>query len=64
MKSDVLPAEFAISKKISIDYINNAANLKKVFPKHFREVSLRRFSVDRERLVDRLLEYSRRIGSP
>ena len=64
MKSDVLPAEFVISEKISIDYINSVANLKKVFPRHFREVSLRRFSVDRERLVDRLLNYNRRIGSP
>ncbi|MCK5631611.1 hypothetical protein KAH85_03545, partial [Candidatus Bathyarchaeota archaeon] len=60
MKSDVLPAEFVISEKISIDYINSVANLKKVFPRHFREASLRRFSVDRERLVDRLLEYNSR----
>lgn len=64
MKPSVLPYEFVTSERIAIDYINYADNLKHVFPKHFRKPTARKCNVDRQRLVDRLLDYNRRIDAP
>jgi len=64
MKSYALPVEFVTSEKITIDYLNQANKIAHVFPRHFRESSVRRCNVDRERLVDRLLEYNEKIEAP
>ncbi len=64
MKPSVLPYEFVTSERLAIDYINYADNLKHVFPKHFRKPTVRKCTVDRQRLVDRLLDYNRRIDAP
>ena len=64
MKSDVLPYEFVTSERVTIDYINYANHLKNVFPKHFRTPSFRKCNVDRQRLVDKLLEYNKNMDAP
>lgn len=64
VKSSVLPYEFVTSERITIDYINYANNLKHVFPKHFREPTVRKCNVDRQRLVDKLLDYNKKINAP
>jgi bacillithiol biosynthesis cysteine-adding enzyme BshC len=64
VKSDVLPYEFVTSERVTIDYINYANHLQNVFPKHFRSPSFRKCNVDRQRLVDKLLEYNRNIDAP
>jgi len=64
MRSSALPYEFVTSEKITIDYLNHADTLKHILTKHFGEPSIRTCNVDRERLVDKLLEYNRKIGAP
>ncbi len=64
MKSGVLPYRFVTSEKITIDYLRHTDTLKHVFPKHFREPSFRRCNVDRDRLVEKMLEYNRKIDAP
>ena len=64
MKSDLLPIELITSEKLAIDYINHADKLKHVFTKHFKEPTARKFNVNRERLVGRLLDYNKRVGAP
>lgn len=64
MNLRALPYDFVTSERITVDYLNHANNLKQVFPKHFREPSVREFSVDRQRIVDELLAYNRKIEAP
>ncbi|UCH32149.1 MAG: bacillithiol biosynthesis cysteine-adding enzyme BshC [Candidatus Bathyarchaeota archaeon] len=64
MKSDVLSSEFVSSEKITSDYINYAPHLKAMFPRHFREPSLRKCKVGHRGLVDKLLKYNKSIGAP
>lgn len=64
MNSSALPHEFAISEKITIDYLNHANNLKQVFPKHFREPSVRKFNIDRQAIVNKLLGYNQKLNAP
>ncbi|UCB59603.1 MAG: bacillithiol biosynthesis cysteine-adding enzyme BshC [Candidatus Bathyarchaeota archaeon] len=64
VRSDALPYEFSTSERISIDYVNHKSSLKNVFPKHFRESRVREFNVNRVNLVDKLLEYNKKIGAP
>ncbi|UCE44223.1 MAG: bacillithiol biosynthesis cysteine-adding enzyme BshC [Candidatus Bathyarchaeota archaeon] len=59
-----MPFEFVASEKITLDYLNSAEALKQVFRKHFRKPSMRRFKVDREKIVDKLLSYNRRLNAP
>ncbi|MGD8546097.1 MAG: bacillithiol biosynthesis BshC, partial [Candidatus Bathyarchaeota archaeon] len=49
---------------MTIDYINQAHNLKHLFTKHFREPSVRKCNVDRPRLIEKLLEYNKNIDAP
>ena len=64
VNADTLPYEFVTSEKITIDYLNHANHLKQVFPKHFKEPSIRKFRGDRQKLVDKLLSYNRAINAP
>lgn len=64
MKSNVLPLEFTTSEKITFDYINHTGNLNRIFPRHFRELKVRECNIDRQRIVDRLLEYNCGINAP
>lgn len=64
MEPDVLPYEFFISERLTIDYLNYANNIRHVFPNHFREPSIRKCNIDREAIVSRLLEYNKKIGAP
>ena len=64
MKSGALPYEFITSEKITIDYLNHANNLKHVFPKHFREPNVRKCNIDRQKIVNKLLGYNRKINAP
>jgi len=64
VKSIALPYEFITSEKITIDYLNHANNLKHMFPKHFREPSVRKCNVDRQKIVNKLLEYNQKINAP
>jgi len=58
-----MPYEFVTSEKITIDYLNYADHLKQLFPKHFRELSVRKFSRDRQKIVNKLLGYNRKINA-
>ncbi len=64
MIPSVLPYEFVISEKITVDYLNYASRLKQVFPRHFRKPNVRKFNVDRDTIVDKLLSYNRKIDAP
>ena len=64
MNADTLPYEFVTSEKITIDYLSHANHLERVFPRHFREPSVREFRGDRQKIVDRLLSYNRAINAP
>ncbi|UCD96707.1 MAG: bacillithiol biosynthesis cysteine-adding enzyme BshC [Candidatus Bathyarchaeota archaeon] len=59
-----MPIEFVTSEKVTVDYVNRSRSLKKVFPRHFTDPDLRKFSIDRELLVDKLLEYNTQVGAP
>ena len=59
-----MPYEFVTSEKITIDYLNYANHLKQVFPKHFKEPSVRKFDRDRQKIVNKLLGYNRKINAP
>lgn len=59
-----MPYEFVTSEKITIDYLNYANHLKQVFPKHFKEPSVRKFNRDRQKIVNKLLGYNRKINAP
>ncbi|UCE95552.1 MAG: bacillithiol biosynthesis cysteine-adding enzyme BshC [Candidatus Bathyarchaeota archaeon] len=63
-KSSTLPLEFVTSRRITIDYINHADKIMRVFRKHFREPTPRKLDIDRERLVDRLLNYNKKLDAP
>jgi len=64
LKSSALPYEFITSEKITIDYLNRASSLEHMFPKHFREPSVRECNVDRQKIVNKLLEYNQKINAP
>jgi bacillithiol biosynthesis cysteine-adding enzyme BshC len=64
VNSVALPYEFITSEKITIDYLNHANDLKHVFPKHFSEPSVRKCNIDRQQIVNKLLEYNQRIDAP
>jgi bacillithiol biosynthesis cysteine-adding enzyme BshC len=59
-----VPYEFVTSEKITIDYLNHSNNLEEVFPKHFREPRVRKFNIDRQKIVDKLLGYNRKLNAP
>ena len=64
MNPSVLPHKSVISAKITIDYLNHADCLKQLFPKHFREPSVRKFNIDRQKIVDKLLGYNQKLDAP
>jgi len=64
LKSSALPYDFITSEKITIDYLNRASRLEHIFPKHFREPSVRKCNVDRQKIVNKLLEYNQKINAP
>ncbi len=64
MNPSALPYEFITSEKITIDYLNYANNLKQLFPKHFKKPSIRDFNIDRQKIVDRLLDYNKKLNVP
>jgi len=64
VNSDVLPYEFVTSEKITIDYLRHSKRVKMVFPKHFKEPRIRKSSIDRQKIVDKLLDYNRRLEAP
>ena len=64
MNASALPYEFVVSEKITLDYLNYANGLKQVFPKHFRKPSLRKFNIDRQKIVDKLLGYNQKLDAP
>lgn len=59
-----MPYEYFSSEKITTDYLNYASHVKQIFPKHFKEPSIRKFSVHREKIVERLLSYNQRLNAP
>jgi len=61
---DALPYEFLTSEKITLDYLNQASPIRQVFPKHFKDLSIRKFSANREKIVQRLLSYNTNLGAP
>ena len=64
MDTSVLPHQFVISENVTIDYLNSANNLKQIFPKHFKAPSIREFDIDRQKLVNKLLSYNKKLGAP
>jgi len=64
MNSSVMPHEFVTSEKITIDYLNYADSIKQVFPKHFKKPTIRKLSMDRQEITDKLLDYNHRINAP
>lgn len=64
MNASALPYEFVTSEKITIDYLNHADHLKRVFPRHFKELNIRKFRGDRQKIVDKLLSYNQTINAP
>jgi len=64
VNSKALPYEFATSEKITIDYLRYSKRVRPVFPKHFKEPSIRKSSIDRQKIVDKLLDYNRRLEAP
>ena len=63
MKLDFLPYELVTTVKLAVDYVNNTKEIKGLFPNHFRNPKIRNLNVDRERIVERLLTYNRKIGA-
>jgi len=61
---DSIPHEFLTSEKITLDYLDNSSRIKHVFPKHFKDLGIRKMSVDREKIVERLLSYNKSLGAP
>jgi len=64
VNTSALPYELVISEKITIDYLNYAKNLEQVFPKHFRKLSVRKFNIDRQKIVNKLLGYNQKLDAP
>lgn len=64
MDNSEIPLELAASNKITLDYIKCAEHIKEVFPKHFTKPKIRNFKGSREEIVDKLLQYNRRICAP
>ncbi|MDH5375711.1 MAG: bacillithiol biosynthesis cysteine-adding enzyme BshC [Candidatus Bathyarchaeota archaeon] len=64
MNPKAMPIEFVTSEKITIDYLNRANHIKQVFPNHFEEPSIRKFDINRQKIVDKLLDYNQKIDAP
>ena len=64
MSTRTLPYQFVISERIAIDYLNSASSLKQVFPQHFGAPSFRKFDVDRQKIVNKLLGYNQKLNAP
>ncbi|MCW4051922.1 MAG: bacillithiol biosynthesis cysteine-adding enzyme BshC, partial [Candidatus Bathyarchaeota archaeon] len=64
MDKSQMPPELAAPNKITLDYIKYAEHIKEVFPKHFTKPKIRKFKGSREEIVDKLLQYNRRISAP
>ncbi len=64
MTSGEIPLELVVSNKITIDYTQYAEHVKEVFPTHFTKPKIRKFERSREEIVDKLLQYNRRICAP
>ncbi|MBE0519580.1 bacillithiol biosynthesis cysteine-adding enzyme BshC [Candidatus Bathyarchaeota archaeon] len=59
-----MPIEFVTSEKITIDYLNRVNHIKQVFPKHFKEPSIRKFNINRQKIIEKLLDYNQKINAP
>lgn len=59
-----MPIEFVTSEKITIDYLNRANHVKQVFPNHYKEPNIRKFNINRQKIVDKLLDYNQKINAP
>lgn len=59
-----MPIEFVTSEKITIDFLNRANHIKQVFPKHFKEPSIRKFNINRQKITEKLLDYNQKINAP
>ena len=64
MNTCAIPIEFVTSEKITIDYLNRANYIKQVFPSHFREPNIRKFDINRPKIVDKLLDYNQKLNAP
>jgi bacillithiol biosynthesis cysteine-adding enzyme BshC len=62
MKLTSLPYELVTTSTIAVNYVNNTKEIEGLFPNHFRNPKLRNLNVDRERIVEKLLTYNRKIG--
>jgi len=61
---DSIPHEFLTSERITLDYLGQVSRIRHVFPKHYKDLSIREFSGDREKIVGRLLSYNKDLGAP
>lgn len=59
-----MPIEFVNSEKITINYLNRVNHIKQVFPNHFKEPSIRKFNVNRQKIIEKLLGYNQKINAP
>ncbi|UCG36807.1 MAG: bacillithiol biosynthesis cysteine-adding enzyme BshC [Candidatus Bathyarchaeota archaeon] len=64
MKSYALSCEVTTSERLTLDYIKYADRLKHRFPKSYKNPNPRKCKVDRRAIVDRLLEYNKKIDAP
>ncbi|MDH5449646.1 MAG: bacillithiol biosynthesis cysteine-adding enzyme BshC [Candidatus Bathyarchaeota archaeon] len=65
MTSNALPYEFVTSEKITIDYLRRSKRVRLVFPKHFKDTNIvRKSRVGRQKIVDKLLDYNRKLKAP
>ena len=59
-----LPLTHIISEPITLDYLDNSSKLREFFPAHFTQRKLRKFKIDRERLVKYLRDYNEKMNAP
>jgi bacillithiol biosynthesis cysteine-adding enzyme BshC len=64
MNLSAMPIEFVTSERITIDYLSRANHIKRVFPNHFKEPNIRKIDVNRQKIVDKLLDYNQKINAP
>ena len=64
MKHDVIPYEFITSERLTIDYVNHTRDLTELFPRHFKEPSIRKFQGNKQEIVKKLLAYNQKIDVP
>ena len=59
-----LAAAQIISEPITLDYLANSPKLREFFPAHFTQGKLRKFKIDRERVVKYLRDYNEKMNAP